>query len=233
MVDTRNGYRIKDIEESQRPRERLEQQGAGVLNNAELIAILLRVGMKGLNAVQVGQRLLYYFRGLEGLQRATFKELCDVDGVGPAKAAQIKAAIELGRRLATQTPADRIMINSPQDVADQVQYQMAGLDQEELWVLLLDSRNCLLRTQHLYKGSLNASSVRLAEVYRAGIRDNAAALIIVHNHPSGDPSPSPEDVHLTRMLIDAGKLLELPVLDHIVVGARGVVSIKSTHPDLW
>jgi len=233
MDEPRNGYRIKDLEESQRPRERLEKQGAGVLNNAELIAILLRVGMKGLNAVQVGQRLLYYFRGLEGLQKTTFKELCDVDGVGPAKAAQIKAAIELGRRLATQTPGDRIMINSPQDVADQVQYQMAGLDQEELWVLLLDSRNCLLRTQHLYKGSLNVSSVRLAEVYRAGIRDNAAALIIVHNHPSGDPSPSPEDVHLTRMLIDAGKLLELPVLDHIVVGTRGVVSIKSTHPDLW
>lgn len=233
MDETKSGYRIKDLEESQRPRERLEKQGAGVLNNAELLAILLRVGMKGLNAVQVGQRLLYYFHGLTGLQRATFKELCDVDGVGPAKAAQIKAAIEFGRRLAVQTPGDRIMINNPQDVADQVQYQMAGLDQEELWVLMLDSRNCLVRTQHLYKGSLNASSVRLAEVYRAGIRDNAAALIIVHNHPSGDPSPSPEDVHLTRMLIDAGKMLELPVLDHIVVGARQIVSIKSLHPELW
>jgi DNA repair protein RadC len=233
MAEADNGYRIKDLEASQRPRERLETRGAGVLNNAELLAILLRVGKKGLNAVQVGQRLLYLFKGLDGLQRATFKELCAVDGVGRAKAAQIKAAIELGRRLSTLTPEDRVIINSPQDVADQVQYQMAGLDQEELWVLLLDTRNHLLQTQHLYKGSLNASSVRLAEVYRAGIRDNAASLIVVHNHPSGDPSPSPEDIHLSKMLVEAGSLLELPVLDHIIIGSRGFVSLKSQYPDLW
>jgi DNA repair protein RadC len=233
MKDVTQGYRIKDLEESQRPRERLEHQGAGVLNNAELLAILLRVGMKGLSAVQIGQRLLCLFRGLDGLQKATFKELCDVDGVGPAKAAQVKAAIELGRRLATMTPEDRILINNPQDVVDQVQYQMAGLDQEELWVLLLDTRNQLLQIKHLYKGSLNASTVRLAEIFRAGIRDNAAALIVVHNHPSGDPSPSPEDIHLTKQLNEAGQLLELPVLDHIIVGKRGFMSIKSLYPDLW
>ncbi len=233
MDDTRKGYRIKDLEESQRPRERLEKHGAGVLNNAELLAILLRVGMKGLNAVQVAQRILYLYRGLDGLQRATFKELCSVEGVGPAKAAQIKAAIELGRRLTASTPDDRVLVNSPQDVADQVQYQMAGLEQEELWVLLLDSRNQLLRVEHLYRGSLNSSTVRAAEIFRSGIRDNAAALIIVHNHPSGDPSPSPEDIHLTRMLVEAGQLLELPVLDHIVVGARGIISIKSLSPELW
>ncbi len=233
MDDPRKGYRIKDLEESQRPRERLEKHGAGVLNNAELLAILLRVGMKGVNAVQVAQRLLYLYRGLDGLQKATFKELCSVEGVGPAKAAQIKAAIELGRRLAASTPDDLVLINSPQDVADQVQYQMAGLEQEELWVLLLDSRNQLLQTKHLYRGSLNSSTVRAAEIFRSGIRDNAAALIIVHNHPSGDPSPSPEDIHLTRMLVEAGQLLELPVLDHIVVGARGIISIKSVSPDLW
>ncbi len=233
MDDPRKGYRIKDLEESQRPRERLEKHGAGVLNNAELLAILLRVGMKGLNAVQVAQRLLYLYRGLDGLQRATFKELCSVDGVGPAKAAQIKAAIELGRRLAASTPDDRVLVNSPQDVADQVQYQMAGLEQEELWVLLLDSRNQLLQVEHLYRGSLNSSTVRAAEIFRSGIRDNAAALIIVHNHPSGDPSPSPEDIRLTRMLVEAGQLLELPVLDHIVVGARGIISIKSLSPEMW
>lgn len=233
MDDRRGGYRIKDMEESQRPRERLEKQGAGALNNAELLAILLRVGTKGLNAVQIGQRILYMFQGLDGLRRATFMELCNIEGVGPAKAAQIKAAVELGRRLAVLTPDDRVLINSPQDVADQVQYQMAGLEQEELWVLLLDSRNQLLQTKHLYRGSLNSSTVRAAEIFRTGIRDNAAALIIVHNHPSGNPSPSPEDIHLTRMLIEAGNLLELPILDHIVVGGRGVVSIKSQHPELW
>jgi len=233
MAEIKEGYRIKDFEASQRPRERLEKQGAGVLSNAELLAILLRVGTKGFNAVQVGQRLLYQFRGLDGLQRATFNELCEVDGVGRAKAAQIKAAIELGCRLSSLTPEDRVMINSPQDIADQVQYQMAGLEQEELWVLLLDTRNHLLQTHHLYKGSLNASSVRPAEIYRAGIRDNAASLIIVHNHPSGDPSPSPEDIRLTKMLVEAGNLLELPVLDHVIIGARGFVSIKSQYPDLW
>jgi len=233
MADVKTGYRIKDIEESQRPRERLEQQGASALNDAELLAILLRVGMRGTSAVQMGQHLLYLFEGLEGLQRATFTELCQIDGMGPAKAAQIKAAIELGFRIAKKQPEERGLITSPQDVADQVQYKMAHLEQEELWVLLLDTRNHHIRTEHLYRGSLNSSSVRPAEIYKSGIRHNAAALIVVHNHPSGDPSPSPEDVHLTRMLIEAGKMLELPVLDHVVVGTKGVVSIKSMHPELW
>ncbi len=233
MAEVETGYRIKDIEESQRPRERLANQGAAVLNNAELLAILLRVGTKGSSAVQVGQRLLHQFDGLEGLQRVSFLELCQVDGVGPAKAAQIKAAIELGLRLSKHRPEERMLITSPQDVADQVQYKMASLEQEELWVLLLDSRNHHLRTEQLYRGSLNSSSVRPAEIYKAGIRSNAAALIIVHNHPSGDPSPSPEDVQLTRMLIEAGHMLEMPILDHVIVGSRGVCSIKSLHPELW
>lgn len=233
MVDEREGYRIKDIEQSQRPRERLEQQGAQALNDAELLAILLRVGVAGMSAVQMGQRLLYLFEGLEGLQRASFTELCRIDGIGPAKAAQIKAAIELGSRLARKQPEQRVLITSPQDVADQVQYKMSGLEQEELWVLLLDSRNHHMRTEQLYRGSLNSSSVRPAEIFKSGIRHNAAALIIVHNHPSGDPTPSPEDIHLTRMLIDAGKMLEMPIVDHVVVGTRGVSSLKSLHPDLW
>ncbi len=233
MAEANTGYRIKDIEISQRPRERLEQQGAEALNDAELLAILLRVGMQGASAVQIGQRLLYLFEGIEGLQRATFTELCQVEGVGPAKAAQIKAAIELGARLAQKQPGDRRIITSPEDVADQVQYKMAQLEQEELWVLLLDSRNHHMRTEKLYRGSLNSSSVRPAEIYKSGIRHNAAALIIVHNHPSGDPSPSPEDIQLTRMLIEAGKMLEMPILDHVIVGTRGISSIKSLFADLW
>lgn len=227
------GYRIKDIEESQRPRERLAKLGPSVLTDAELLAILVRVGKKGSNALQIGQRLLFVFEGLGGLQKASFVELCDVDGVGPAKAAQIKAAIEVGRRLARVTPKERVIITSPQDVADQVQYKMAHLDQEELWVLLLDSRNQLLRTEQLYRGTLNSSTVRPAEIFRTGIRHNAAALIIVHNHPSGDPAPSPEDVQLTRTLIEAGHLLEMSILDHVVVGIRGTISIKSLYPELW
>ena len=233
MADTSQGYRIKDLQISQRPRERLEKQGAEVLNDAELIAILLRVGMKGASAVQIGGLLLFQFGGLDGLHRASFIELCKVEGIGPAKAAQIKAAIEVGRRISQSKPEERRLISSPQDVADQVQYKMAALEQEELWVLLLDTRNHHIRTVQLYKGSLNASTVRPAEIFKSGIRYNAASLIIVHNHPSGDPTPSPEDVNLTRMLIEAGKLLELPVLDHVVVGSRGFLSIKTLHPSLW
>jgi DNA repair protein RadC len=233
LAANESGYRIKDIELSQRPRERLAKLGPGVLTDAELLAILLRVGKKGASAVQIGQRLLFDFEGLNGLQRATFTELCGVEGVGPAKAAQVKAAIEVGRRLARIAPTERVIITSPQDVADQVQYKMANLDQEELWVLLLDSRNQLVRIEQLYRGTLNSSSVRPAEVFRSGIRHNAAALIIVHNHPSGDPTPSPEDVQLTRILIEAGHLIEMPVLDHVVIGLRGNISIKSIHPELW
>jgi DNA repair protein RadC len=203
------------------------------LNNAELIAILLRVGMKGASAVQIGQNLLNRFEGLGGIQRVSFAELCEVDGIGRAKAAQVKAAIELGRRLSTMSPQERVIITSPQDVADQVQYKMARLEQEELWILLLDSRNHHLRTVQLYKGSLNSSSVRPAEIFRDAIRHNAANIIVVHNHPSGDPSPSPEDIHLTRVLIEAGKMLELEVLDHIIVGINAIASIKALNPSLW
>lgn len=226
-------YRIKDFDASQRPRERLELHGAATLSNAELLAILLRVGREGVNAVQVGQHLLDAMGGLGGIHQAPLTSLYKVSGVGPAKAAQIKAAIELGRRIAKLGADDRPVISSPQDVADQVQYIMMGLEQEELWVLLLDTRNRWLKTDHLYRGSLNASTVRPAEIFKAAIRGNAASIIIAHNHPSGDPTPSPEDIHLTRMLIDAGLLLELPLLDHVVVGANQVTSIKALHPSLW
>lgn len=226
-------YRIKDIEESQRPRERLASLGAEALSNAELIAILLRVGMKGANAVQISQRMLKGLGGLQGLHRAPFARLCEVDGVGKAKAAQIKAAIEIGRRISELSPESRRMIGSPQDAADLVQYEMMALEQEELWVLMLDSRNQLVDIDKLYRGSLNASSVRPAEIFKSGIRNNAAGLIVVHNHPSGDPSPSPEDVSLTRILIEAGQFLELPLLDHIVIGMNSMASIKAMHPDLW
>ncbi len=219
-------YRITDLNESDRPRERLAKHGAQALSNAELLAILLRVGVPGENAVQVGQRLLQDLGGLQGIHRAAYEEVCSQHGIGLAKAAQIKAAIELGRRLAVEAPEERPIIHSPADAAALVQYEMSALEQEELWVILLDIRNRVEKILTVYKGSLNSSMVRVGELFKMAIRANAAALIIIHNHPSGDPGPSPEDIALTRSIIQAGKLLDVDVLDHIVIGRGRFVSMK-------
>lgn len=225
--------RIREMEKTERPRERLIAHGAEVLSNAELIAILLRVGTRGVNVVNLSQNLLQQFHGLAGIQRCAFKDLCRVNGMGEAKACQLKAAIELGRRLTVERPEDRPTIHSPEEAADLVQYEMSALEQEELWILLLDIRNHYLRIEKLYRGSLNASTVRIAELFKSAIRWNAASMIVFHNHPSGDPSESPEDVQMTRNLVRAGKLLELEVLDHIIIGGSRHLSLKKTHPDLW
>jgi DNA repair protein RadC len=225
--ETMGGYRIRDLEETQRPRERLENLGAGALSEAELIAILLRVGVKGENAVQMGHRLLKSFGGLIGLHRAGFEEVCNLHGMGPAKAAQLKAAIELGRRLRVEDQGEGPRtISSPRDAAEEVMYEMAGLNHEELWVMVVDTRNRLISIEHLYKGSLNSSSVRVGELFRPAIQRSAASIIVAHNHPSGDPAPSTEDIVLTRAVVQAGKLLDIDVLDHIVIGKMKFVSMK-------
>ncbi len=211
-------YRITDLHKAERPRERLAAMGAQVLTNAELLAILLRVGVPGENAVQVGQRLLNTFHGLVGLHRAPIEELVNQHGIGAAKAAQIKAAIELGRRLPVEVPEERPTINSPADAAALVQYEMSALEQEHLRVLLLDTRNHVLDIVEVYRGSVNTSQVRVGEVFKAAIRRNATAVIIVHNHPSGDPTPSPDDLAVTRAFVQAGKLIDVDVLDHLVIG---------------
>lgn len=226
MRDERVTYRITDLAVKERPRERLAELGPQALSNAELIAILLRVGVPGENAVQVGHRLLQAFGGISGLHRATLAEVCTQYGIGPAKGAQIKAAIELGRRLAIENPDERAMIHSPEDAANLVKYEMGALEQEELRVILLDTRNHVLDIVGVYRGSLNSSQVRIGELFKSAIRRNAAAIIVIHNHPSGDPTPSPDDVALTRAMVEAGKLLDIEVLDHLVVGQRGWISLK-------
>ena len=219
-------YRILDLQEADRPRERLAALGAQALSNAELIAILLRVGVKGESAVAVGQRLLNTFNGLTGLHRAPFAELMEQHGLGEAKASQIKAAIELGRRLPLECPEERAAISSPADAAALVQYEMSALEQEHLRVILLDRRNRVMQTTEVYKGSVNSSQIRVGEVFKEAIRKNASALIVIHNHPSGDPTPSPDDVAVTRAIVQAGKLLDVEVLDHLVIGHGRWVSLK-------
>ncbi len=210
-----------------RPRERLQAAGAAALSNAELLAILLRVGVRGENAVRLAERLLAQAGGLPGLHRMSHGDLCQLKGVGAAKAAQLLAAVELGRRIAITAPDERPVISSPADAANLLMYQMSALEQEYLYVILLDTRNRVLgKPQEIYHGSLNTSLIRAGEVFREAVKINAAGLIVAHNHPSGDPSPSPEDVAVTRTLVEAGKLLDIEVLDHLVIGRQRFVSLK-------
>lgn len=206
-------YRITDLQDDDRPRERLASLGPQALSNAELIAILLRVGVPGENAVQVGQRLLQHFNGIGGIHRAPFAQLTCQHGTDEAKAAQIKAAIELGRRLAVESPEERPIISAPKDDADLVLYEMSAFEQEHLRVMLLVRRNRVLETVNLYRGSVSSAQVRVGEVFLDAIRKNASAIIVIHNHPRGDPTPSPGDVALTRELVQAGKMLDVDVLD--------------------
>ena len=226
MDEQSASYRITDLAESDRPRERLARLGPQALNSAELLAILIRVGVKGENAVQVGQRLLQTFGGIRGLHKATYEEVKSQRGLGEAKASTIKAAIELGRRLSLEAPEERPVIHSPADAAALVMYEMSALEQEHLRVMLLDTRNQVIDIVELYHGSLNISMIRVGEVFKPAVRRNIASIIVVHNHPSGDPTPSPDDVAVTRAIIEAGKLLDIEVLDHLVIGQGKFVSLK-------
>lgn len=216
---------IKDMPTCDRPRERLAQLGAGALSNAELLAIIVRVGTGGENVLNLSQRLLNT-HGLIGLARKSMAELSREKGLGTAKIVQIKAAFELGRRLHMAAPDERPTIRAPADAANLLMPEMSLLEQEQLRVVLLDTRNRVLATPTIYTGSLNSAMVRVAEVFREAIRQNSAAIIVAHNHPSGDPSPSPEDVNLTREVISAGRLLDIEVLDHLIIGQQRFVSLK-------
>ena len=210
---------IRDLPQGERPRERLKNYGPRYLSNTELIAILLRTGMQGENVLSLASRILSRFGGLSGLAKANFAELCAERGLSEAKSSQLLAALELGRRFVSQSPEERATISSPQDVANLLIADMAVLDQEHLRVLLLNTRNDVLGVQEIYVGNVNSSVVRAAEVFRPAVRENAPSIIVVHNHPSGDPTPSPQDVSITRELINSGKMLGIELLDHVVLGS--------------
>ena len=217
---------IRDMPLMERPRERFMQVGPRAMSTTELLAITLRTGVGGENVLRLAERLLAHFSGLSGLARATVRELMTVKGIGPAKAVEVKAALELGRRLLAAAPEERPRVTSPSDAANLLMTEMMLLEQEQLRVILLDTRNHVLDVQTVYQGSLNTSVVRVGELFRYAIKANAAAIIVTHNHPSGDPAPSPEDVHVTRQIVKAGKLLDIELLDHIIIGRQRYVSLK-------
>jgi DNA repair protein RadC len=181
----------------------------------------MRTGVGGENAIRLAERTLAHFGGLPGLARATITELTNVKGIGI-----VKASLELGRRLIASTPLDKPTVASPADAANLLMTEMAFLEQEHLRLILLDTRNHVLSTPTIYVGSLNTSVLRVGELFRSAIKENAAALIVAHNHPSGDPAPSPEDVRVTSQIVSAGQLLDIDVLDHIIIGQQRFVSLK-------
>ncbi len=218
--------KIQDLPNDERPRERLLTFGAGALSNAELLAILLRTGVEGESALGMGQRLLSRFSGLRGIATASYGELSHEKGISQAKFCQIMAALELGRRMASLGMEDRVAIRSPQDVANLLMAEMALLTQEHLRVLLLSSKNEVVGVPTIYVGTVNISPVRAAEVFRPALRENCPALILVHNHPSGDPTPSDHDLELTWQLLDAGRVLNIDLLAHIILARNGLISLK-------
>lgn len=222
-----NAYKttVREWPEMERPREKLERYGPSTLSNAELLAIILRTGTMSENVLALAQRLLVNHGGVAGLADASMAELRDAHGVGLAKAAQLQAALELGKRLMLTPNATPPQVTSPQDAVNLIR-DMGLLKQEVVKVILLDTKNHVIASPQVYQGSVNAVNLRYAELFRAAVKHNAVALILVHNHPSGDPTPSPEDIAVTRQTVDAGTVLKIDVLDHIVIARQGFVSLR-------
>lgn len=227
MDDGRTPYTlIRDLPATERPRERLRDAGASALSNAELLAILLRTGSARQSALAQATGLLAQFEGLPGLRNAPFLELCGERGMGEAKASQIKAALELGLRLAAASPEERPAVRTPDDIADLVLAEMSVLAEERVRVMLLDVRNRVLATPTVYVGSVHTTNVRIAELLSDAVRVKAAAIVLLHNHPSGDPAPSAADVQMTKSLAAAAKLMDIDLLDHLVIGGGRYVSMR-------
>ncbi len=228
-VDARSrrpARRVCEIPAAERPRERLAARGVAGLTTAELIALVWGSGGRGLGAVDLAEEALARHDGLAGLARAGELELVDLPGVGAVKAAQLTASFELGRRLVADWPAGRWTVRAPRDVADRLIPLMGHLEREELRVVLLNAKNAVLKVVTVYQGNVSASLVRVGELFRDAVRINAAGTVLVHNHPSGDPTPSPDDLHLTAEALAAGRLLDIELLDHVVIGHDAFVSLR-------
>ncbi|WP_054956381.1 RadC family protein [Paenibacillus dakarensis] len=217
---------LRDIPHEERPRERMMAYGASALSHAELLAILLRTGTRQESAVHIAQRILQQVGSIRQLVDLSIDELMQIKGIGPAKAVQLKAGIELGRRLAGSRHMEPVIIRSPGDAAELLSEQLRYLQKEHFVCLFLNTKNHVIAQETLSMGSLNASIVHPREVFRAAIKCSSASLVCAHNHPSGDPTPSPEDISLTSRLVEAGNIVGIEVLDHLIIGDGAFVSLK-------
>lgn len=225
-ADVKNQMMIRDVHIADRPRERLIRQGAGSLSNQELIAILLRTGTKEESVLMIANRILKSFDKIQDLKDANVEEMMAVKGVGQAKAVQILAAVEIGKRISRKHSDGRYVIKSPEDAAAYLMTDMSSLVQEHFVVLFLNVKNEVLHKQTIFIGSLNSSIVHPREIFREAVKRSAASIICAHNHPSGNPSPSPEDIEVTKRLVEAGSIIGIELLDHLIIGDHRFISLK-------
>lgn len=227
MSETAKRYlKIKELPEHERPRERLEKLGAEALSDAELLAILLRTGIPGVSALDLANRILFKFRELKSLAAASLEQLCQTPGIGRAKAVQVKAAFDLAKRLSQFRPEEKPVIRSSRDVFAMMAEEMRLQEKECFKALYLDVKNHVKRVETISVGTLSASLVHPREVFQWAVRHNCAAVIVVHNHPTGDPSPSSHDTETTERIKAAGKVLGIELLDHIIIGEGRYFSYK-------
>lgn len=217
---------MRETPPDDRPREKLRLRGPSALTDAELVAIVLNTGVRGESVVDLAKRLLDEFGGLSGLVRADLNDLHRTHGLGETKAAKLKATLVLAQRISATNPNDRPQIQTPEDVFALLGSEMSSLDHEQLRVVLLDTKNRVLRAATVYQGSVNSAQVRIAEVFKDAVRQNAPGIVVVHNHPSGDPTPSAADVSLTTEIGRAGHILGVDVIDHLIIGVGQFRSMR-------
>jgi len=224
----KRSFTIHDLPLSERPRERLAKLGVEALSVPEILAVILGRGSKDESVMVIAQKLLSRFGNLKNIANASVEELTEIKGVGPAKAAQIKAVFELGRRL--ENPSDeeqKPTVKSPEDVITAVKNEFKGKKKEHFMVLSLDTRNHLINTRTISVGSLDTSIVHPREVFKEAVSSGAASVILAHNHPSGDPTPSEDDIRITKRLVEVGEIMGIEVLDHIIVCDKDYLSMKA------
>ncbi len=220
-------FTIKELPETERPREKLYSNGPGSLSNEELLAIIIRTGSRTESSVELSKKVLSLDnRGLVYLRDTTLEELMEVKGIGKCKAAQILSAIEIGKRINHHTACEKVKITQPATVANLFMDEMRYLQKEHFRIILLDTKNQIIAKEEISIGTLNASIVHPRDVFKIAIKRNANSMILIHNHPSGDPTPSKEDISITNRLMEVGNLVGIKVLDHIIIGDRDYISFK-------